>query len=157
MAFMWARSLLVVGLAVLAAAAAGCSFDRQWRALARGPAATQTQTDPLAGRWDGKWVSDRNGHSGRLRAIVTPADATSYRAEFSALFLGIMRFDHGANLTAAAAREPDGAMSFEGKEDLGALAGGVYQYKGTADGQSFIATYECKGDHGRFEMSRPVK
>jgi hypothetical protein len=138
---------------LLMLSAGGCSFDRQWRTLAHAPTTTSTSTgDPLAGRWDGKWTSEQNGHSGRLRAIVTPVDADTYHIDYDARFLGIMRFTHGMNVTAA--REGE-AVKFEGREDLGGLAGGVYRYNGTADGREFISTYESKDDHGRFEMRRP--
>jgi hypothetical protein len=148
---------------LLLPAAGGCAFDRDWRRLKRAqfaaanseaPPATQP-ADALAGRWEGKWVSEKNGHKGKLRAIIRPVDDTTYRVEYDATFLGVLRFDHGMNL--AAARQPDGTVSFEGQEDLGSLAGGVYRYKGSADGRAFTSTYESKYDHGTFEMTRPTK
>jgi hypothetical protein len=146
---------------------AGCAFDRKWRHLVRTAAAAAAaadhdapHADPLAGRWEGRWVSQPSGHSGKLRAIITRIPQTSgggesYRAEFAATFLGILRFDHGTNLTALPA--PSGVLSFEGQENLGALAGGIYRYHGTADGRTFDAAYESKNDHGRFQMKRPAR
>ena len=49
------------------------------------------------------------------------------------------------------------SVAFKGQEDLGLLAGGVYFYKGSADGERFTSTYESADDHGRFEMTRPTR
>ena len=152
---------------LLAVCAGGCAFDREWRRLNRAQFAATAKTttapadaDPLAGRWEGRWVSERNGHAGKLRAIVKPIDATAYRVDYDAMYMGVLRFGYGMKLTAA--REPgrdgngDGErVAFEGQENLGPLAGGVYRYKGVADGRTFTATYESRHDHGRFEMTRP--
>jgi hypothetical protein len=124
-------------------------------------AATAPATDPLAGRWQGRWVSQVNGHSGGLRAIITYAPQTvtadqHYTAEFDASYMGILRFGYGMSLVTKSARDPAGGpVSFHGEEDLGSMAGGVYRYNGTTDGTTFNATYESKDDKGRFEMTRP--
>jgi hypothetical protein len=158
---------LVVLAGLVVASAGGCAFDRKWRALSRadfyarrdiaeGASIDDPLADPLAGRWDGKWVSEASGHTGRLRAIITPVDATTYRVDYDATFLAVLRFGYGMNLTVTPS--PDGGpVTFEGREDLGPLAGGVYRYHGTADGQAFRSTYESGNDHGRFEMTRPKK
>jgi hypothetical protein len=99
-------------------------------------------------------VSEQDGHSGRLRAIVTRADGDTYRIEYDGWFFGILRFTHGMNVTATHAADGS-TVRFEGHEDLGGLAGGVYRYDGTADGQQFKSTYQSSEDHGRFEMRRP--
>jgi hypothetical protein len=162
-----AARAVIVGV-VLAATAGGCAFDRKWRALARADFYARRDMnngrslpDPLpdrrlVGRWDGKWVSEASGHTGRLRAIITPVDATTYHVDYDAMFLGVLRFGYGMNL-AVTADPAGGPVAFEGQEDLGALAGGVYRYHGTADGQTFRSTYESGNDHGRFEMTRPRK
>ena len=119
------------------------------------PATRQAaDADPLAGRWEGRWVSERNGHAGKLRAIVKPIDATAYRVDYDAMYMGVLRFGYGMKLRAAP-HDESRKVAFEGEENLGALAGGVYRYKGVADGQTFTATYASRYDHGRFEMTRP--
>jgi hypothetical protein len=147
---------------VLIALLTGCSFDRKWRAAKRAEAAfvpttlaVTPPTDPLAGRWQGKWVSKSNGHSGGLRAIITRVDDHTYRADFDASYMAILRFGYGMQLNAK--RDPDGEIAFEGNENLGSLAGGEYQYNGTADGTTFDATYKSSADHGTFQMTRPTK
>jgi hypothetical protein len=157
-------SVLLIGVAALSG---GCAFDRKWLKLgeeARAskpamaiPTTTPASTDPLAGRWEGKWQSEQNGHSGRLRAIATRVDAGTYHIDYDAYFMGIFRFTHGMNVSATRADDAGAALRFEGQEDIGPLAGGVYHYTGTADGQAFTSTYQSNDDHGRFEMKRPAK
>jgi hypothetical protein len=152
----------MVMIALFACAAGGCSFDRQWRQLGHDAWPTNSavattapaSADPLAGRWDGTWVSEQDGHSGRLRAIVDRVDSDTYHIEYDGWFFGILRFTHGMNVTATRAADAN-TVHFEGQEDLGGFAGGVYRYNGTADGQQFQSTYQSSEDHGRFEMRRP--
>jgi hypothetical protein len=152
----------MVMMAVFSCAVGGCSFDRRWRQLrheswAKTSAVATTapaSADPLAGRWDGKWVSEQDGHSGRLRAIVDRVDGDTYHIEYDGWFFGILRFTHGMNVTTTRATDGN-AVHFEGQEDLGGLAGGVYRYDGTADGQQFKSTYQSSADHGHFDMRRP--
>ena len=140
-----ATALLLGGLLSISG---GCSFDRKWNRLAAAPA----EANYLSGRWAGTWKSERNNHSGKLRAIITPVDDVTYRADFDARYMGILRFGYSMNL---AARRDGDVIRFQGEENLGWLAGGVYRYDGTTDGQAFDCTYESKHDHGRFEMTRP--
>lgn len=150
-------SLLLVSLqalagCLLATGLSGCSsFGREWRAAARLP----PPADPLAGRWEGRWVSEVNGHAGRLRALLTPTGEHSYRARFHARYAGLFTFGYTVDLRAT--NDASGVAHFAGSADLGKLAGGVYRYTGRADASSFQASYESRLDHGRFELRRPGK
>lgn len=128
---------------------AGCSsFSRQWETAMKQP----VPADGIRGPWEGKWVSDRNGHTGRLRCVMTQAGLHSYTAHFHAVYWKILRVAYEVPFHT----EPqDDAVKFSGEADLGKLAGGVYTYEGTATPFVFHAIYRCKYDHGRFEMSRP--
>jgi hypothetical protein len=138
-------------LAVLLAAVTGCSnFGREWKAAARQPAPTAG----IGGRWEGTWVSEANGHSGRLRAILTPESEASYRTRFRARYAGILSFGYTVTLLTT---NDAGVVRFGGQADLGKFAGGVYTYAGYATPTNFFSTYKSKGDHGRFEMRRPAK
>ena len=133
-------SLLLLCLTLLS----GCStFDRDWQAPA--PA------DGLAGRWQGRWVSDLNGHEGELRAIVTRLADDRYQARYRARYWKVMNFEYTVEMTT---QQREGELHFEGQADLGFFAGGVYTYKGTATDRQWLSTYESKFDHGRFEMEK---
>ena len=128
----------------------GCSsFNQEWRAASALPAAP---TD-VTGRWQGTWDSDQSGHGGGLRCVVSRLDEQTFRAHFAATYAGALRFNYVARLTGQTA--PDGYTYFEGSADLGALAGGVYEYEGRADAREFECVYRSKSDRGRFQMARP--
>lgn len=137
---------------LLLTALVGCSqFGREWRAAARQP----PPADSLAGRWEGRWVSEVNGHTGRLRALLTPTGEHTWRAHFHARYAGLFAFGYTVELRAT--NDASGVAHFGGSADLGRLAGGVYTYAGRADATNFLATYASRSDHGRFEMGRPRK
>src|SRR6185503_1791788 len=74
--------LATCGLAI-ATATTGCStFNRDWK---RGSADVALAHD-IDGRWEGSWLSENNGHQGRLRCLVTRLDDRSYRARFKATY-----------------------------------------------------------------------
>lgn len=127
----------------------GCSsFNKEWRAAAKSTPAPNS----IEGRWQGEWRSEHNGHHGKLRAVVTQASPTTYRAHYKATYKTILHFSYVATLHGA---ETNGAVALEGEADLGKLAGGVYTYKGTASPTNFQSAYKSKYDHGQYEMNRP--
>ncbi len=138
--------LLFLMPAVVLVGASCSSFNREWRRVEKNPVAS---TD-LEGRWEGQWISDVNGHHGKLRCIVSK-DGGVYRARFRAKYQKILSFGYTVALNS---EKTDGGFKFSGEADLGALAGGVYHYEGHADVASFFSTYSCKYDHGKFEMQR---
>jgi len=86
----------------LAMAATGCStFNRDWNQAS----ATPALANGIDGRWEGSWLSDRNGHHGRLRCLVSRLDDRSYRARFKATYWKFFRFGYGVNLQVT--REPN--------------------------------------------------
>src|ERR1051325_10046821 len=115
---------------------AGCSsFNRDWKKTGRSSAAAAG----LEGRWEGQWISEVNGHHGRLRCIVQKQEDV-YQARFRAKYRKILSFGYTVPLRA----EPiDNGYKFRGEADLGTLAGGVYHYEGHADATSFFSTYSC--------------
>jgi hypothetical protein len=140
-------ALLILMLAVvLFGASCSSSFNREWRKVGRSPMAGTG----LEGRWEGQWISEVNGHHGRLRCIVTK-EGDIYQARFRAKYRKILSFGYTVPLKA----EPTASgYEFRGEADLGALAGGVYHYGGHADATNFFSTYSCKYDHGTFRMIR---
>ena len=138
---------MIVGAAMTLA---GCSgFDRAWKAAEERP----TPEDAITGRWVGTWQSEVNDHSGKLRAIITKQDENTYLARYHATYAGWLTFETKARLRG----EPTGENRVElrGEEDLGWLAGGVYEYDGHATPEEFYSTYKSKHDHGTYTMMRP--
>jgi hypothetical protein len=130
----------------------GCSFNRDWkRATNAHPLETRDSNKAILGRWEGTWKSDVNGHTDRLRCIVTRQDA-GFRARFHANYKKIFTFTYAVPLQV---EQRDGRSHFSGAANLGWYAGGRYQYEGAASATNFTATYRCKSDHGIFQMTRP--
>jgi hypothetical protein len=128
----------------------GCSsFNRDWKQMRTNP----TPDDPITGRWDGSWISDQNGHTGRLRALITKGTGAEYQARFHAKFFKI--FSYGYSIPMKVMRGPD-LLTFEGQADLGWLAGGIYRCHGTATATNFHALYTSKRDHGKLLLTRPA-
>lgn len=126
----------------------GCStFNRAWRQAGRQPAPTNS----LEGRWEGRWLSDANGHHGKLLCLVTRKPDGDYAARFRATYWRVLRFSYSVTLKVE--RHDDG-WHFRGEENLGKLAGGVYCYSGHASQTGFHSTYDSKYDRGKFEMHR---
>jgi hypothetical protein len=140
------RKLALLALVpAVALVAASCSFNREWREVGRNPIANSG----LEGRWEGRWISQENGHRGRLRCIVSK-DGEYYRARFHAKYVKILSFGYTIPLKAEAT---DNGYKFRGEANLGVM-GGVYRYEGYADATNFFSTYSSKYDHGTFQMQR---
>lgn len=138
--------VLVLAVALLAG---GCSsFSREWKSAAANPPAADT----IEGRWEGKWLSDVNHHNGALRCVFKRVTSTNYTAHFKATYWKIFRASYRVGFSGEL---KDGVWQFQGAEDLGWLFGGIYHYRGRIVPTNFFCTYECKYDHGTFELSRP--
>ena len=134
----------------------GCSaFNYEWRQAVKKP----IPTNNITGAWEGTWLSHANGHNDKLRCLITPTGTNRYDAKFHAAY-SHSRFKwlkvHFGYTVPLEAQPGTNSVTFLGREDLGALAGGVYTYEGHADATNFFSTYKCKYDHGIFQMRRPV-
>lgn len=137
----------VVALAALLGFSGCSTFNRDWKAAATAP----TPANSIEGRWEGKWLSDHNGHSGRLRALIRKLDNGQYETRFHAKYGGILSFGMQVNFDVKPA---GGLWQFSGEENLG-KSYGVYRYEGKASATNFFSTYKASFDHGTFQMSRP--
>jgi len=136
--------LLLVALSLV-----GCSsFNRDWKRATLGP----PPTDGLAGRWEGFWMSERNGHNGKLRCLITQSNSGPYQARFRAKYWKILAFGYTVPLTVERSND---TFRFEGEANLGRLGGGLYSYSGAVCGTNFHSTYRSKYDFGHFQMQRP--
>ena len=129
---------------------AGCgTFNREWNKALKEPVVAAG----LEGPWQGRWRSEVNGHSGKLRCLVKPQEDGKYQARFHAKYAGIFSFSYAVVLQT---KQVDQDIKFQGEADLGKLAGGIYYYDGMADPTNFFAAYRSRHDHGVFEMQRPA-
>ena len=142
------QAVLGVAMAALLVLSGCSTFNRDWQAAATNPAPTNS----IAGRWEGKWVSDHNGHNGRLRALIRPLDNGQYEARYHAKYGFIFSFGMAAKLDVKPAA--NGPWQFSGVEHLGGFYG-EYRYEGQASGTNFFSTYKASVDHGTFQMTRP--
>ncbi len=145
----WLSCPLLFGL-LFAMITTGCSsFHRRWEKAV----ATPPPANDFSGAWEGSWLSEVNGHHGRLRCLVTPLDDGHYRARYKATYRRIFRFRYTVDMQVE--QTPGGAFKFVGEADLGWWGGGVYHYEGQATSTNFFSTYSAKYDHGNFQMKRP--
>ena len=116
----------------------GCStFNREWRLAGQTPALA----DSIEGRWEGRWLSEVNGHNGQLRCLMRRQQDTGWQARFRATYGKILHFSYTVPLTV---QEHYGGWEFNGEENLGKFAGGVYYNEGRASDTNFAATYRSK-------------
>jgi hypothetical protein len=120
-------------------------FDQRW---AR---AGMPDSHGVAGCWEGEWISAVSGHSGRLRCVVEPLAAASWRMYFRGEYARFFRACYGTEFLVS--RE-DGRWTFSGGSNLGALAGGEYAYSGYATLEQMVCTYRSAKDHGEFRLRK---
>jgi hypothetical protein len=134
------RTALFLFVAVLAT---GCSsFEREWRKQ-------PPESSGIAGRWEGRWQSERTGHSGKLRAIITPQAPKQYHGWFRATYRSVLSAEYGVTLDV---QQRGPRFKFLGAANLGVW--GRYETTGYATATQFHATYRSKFDYGTFAMQR---
>jgi len=127
----------------------GCSsFNREYKTALSQP----IPASDISGPWEGRWLSDKNGHTGKLRAVLQQTGANEYDAHFHATFWKILRASYRVPLKID---QTAGRTALSGESDLGLLSGGVYTYEGEVTPTTFFSMYKSKYDHGTFEMKRP--
>ena len=159
---------MTVGCLLLVAflAATGCcSFSSRWNELAAAPPA------PTAGDvslWEGTWLSDHNGHNGKLRCIVSkiePAEAIAAKPVPSGAPIPTHRFEFSAtwglgfvsDYTIDMVVTPEGdKLHFKGSFPIVVwpLIDDTYHTEGTIEGDQSKAKYHAEIDEGTFEMTR---
>jgi hypothetical protein len=122
------------------------NFDNAWR-----KAATRKPSHDLSGRWEGRWISSRNGHNGALRTVITPEGANKFHALFHATYGSVLTFTYPVTFETTQHGE---RIDFHGESNLPSWAGGRYTSNGHATRTDFTAIYKSKYDDGRFEMKR---
>ncbi len=143
-------SLLILPLVALFLSSC-VSFEHNWdKSVADYHAGKITSP---AGPWEGNWATKTNGHTGNLRAIVTPSGKYPgeydfhYHATWKEIFSGAYKVRYPVTGSR-------GRYLANGQEKLGIF--GTFEHKATITGNSFKATYSNdKGDLGNFSLKRP--
>jgi hypothetical protein len=110
----------------------------------------QAQPPELSGKWSGRWVSDKNGHSGPLHARFRQLDGESYRVAFRGRFWGVFPFFYRTTMNVEGSGEDVAVLT--ASQRLGPL--GTFTTTAVATSTSFDATFSSRNDSGRFVMSR---
>ena len=155
MRFMRAKNIsarLCLGLGLATIIFSGCSaFNYEWRQAAK----KTTPVSSITGRWEGRWISEANGHHDQLRALITVVDTNHYDVKFHAAYKQWITVHFGYTVRMETMYGGGHTVAFHGSENLGWLAGGIYTYDGRADATNFFSTYNSKYDRGTFQMKRP--
>ena len=137
-------TIAVFASLLILVAAAGCRYHQ-------GGAEAQDPGPSIEGRWKGTWLSDFNGHTGELWAIITGQDDGSLLVKYRGTYGAGLTFQYEVPMTV----ERDGdILRFSAESDLGDMWGGVYTYEGSVEGDVFHSTYNSSVDHGTFNMTR---
>ena len=118
---------------------------------ARWEAAAGLDKDSVGGRWTGEWVSEVTSHRGPLRAVLSVVSPALWHLAFHAGYSKFFRACYTTDFNVVA---EDGRWAFTGRQDLGALAGGTYEYSGYATVTEMVCRYKTEKDHGEFRLSR---
>ena len=105
--------------------------------------------DEPSGRWKGRWSSGTSGHSGPMRARVTPSSDGTYKAVFAGRFAGVIPFVYQAELQPV--QSWDGPV-FVTEKKLPLL--GSYRMHAIIPGDSFNANWSAVGDTGQVRLQR---
>lgn len=125
---------------------ANCSdFTTQWTKAAN-------KKEPgIGGCWQGEWVSAATGHRGPLRCVLDPVTPRQWRMAFRAEYAKVFRACYATEFNVV---EADGRWTFSGGSNLGALAGGAYEYRGSATADTLTCSYKSAKDHGEFRLKK---
>ena len=107
-------------------------------------------TPDLSGKWSGYWVSDKNGHTGSLRATFRQQDCDTYRVTYSGRFAKIIPFRYTTTMDVVGAG--DGVVILSAEKRLPLT--GAFRTTAVATGTNFDATYTSPRDRGRFVLRR---
>jgi hypothetical protein len=121
------------------------SYKRNWETTLRANAT------PPKGCWEGTWVSAANGHTGKLRCIVSDAPA-GYRFHYQATWAKFLSGEF--SLVCPAIKTGPATWTVSGSKDLGAAMGGTFTHEAQITADRIKAGYRSKLDHGTMELHR---
>jgi len=147
------KTLLPVFCLCLLASCGGHSFDSSWKEANINYSAGKTSA--VTGPWEGSWHSAANGHKGKLRCVIEPANGkkvdSRYLFHYWATWAGPLQGGFDAEFDI---KKMGSQYHVQGEEDLGAF--GSFMHEGVIQNKDFEATYRSSsGDHGTFNLHRP--
>jgi len=137
----------------LLASCAGPRFNSAWQKA--GEEYRAGKTSPVTGPWEGSWLSDSNGHKGKLRCVITPAagkaESNRYLFRYWATWAGPLQGGFKAEFEV---EKMGSQYHIQGQENLGIF--GSFRHEGVIQGKHFEANYRSSsGDYGTFNLRRP--
>lgn len=157
---------LAIGILILTSAlltsCAGPGFESAYQKSLDSYQAADPKPE-VSGPWEGYWLSDKNGHTGKLRAIGTEDSSLGrneqgsgkefqqvefrYHATWAKILSGGYTSDHLVR------RKSDGSITVRGEKEIAFL--GLYTSEGTIEGEKFESRYHSDADQGVFVLRRP--
>ena len=116
--------------------------------LALSSAAT-AQPD-LTGTWSGYWVSDKNGHTGPMRAKFTQLNPEQYKVTYSGRFAKVIPFRYSTTMDVVATGSEVVVLTAE--KPLGPF--GTFRTTAYSTTTNFDATFTSHRDSGKFVLRR---
>lgn len=125
---------------------ANCSeFKDKWDKASQKPAGG------VGGCWQGEWISAASGHRGPLRCVVDQIAEDQWRMSFRAEYGKVFRACYATDFQVT---QQEGRWTFSGGSNLGVLAGGAYEYQGSATADALTCSYKSAKDHGEFRLRK---
>lgn len=121
---------------------------------ARWEDARHLDVNSVSGRWEGEWVSEKTGHRGPLRCVLTVVSPALWHLAFRASYSRVFRACYTTSFNVV---QESGRWTFTGRQDLGTLAGGQYEYSGDASLAEIVCRYRSARDHGEFRLTRTLR
>lgn len=142
------KTLPLFSLLVLSSCS-GVRYEKDWTATLAKPA------KGISGCWEGKWLSEANGHTGALQCVVSQVSGKPdhYLFHYRATWVKVLRA--AFTIECAAKQSSDGTWTVSGEKDLGPAFGGVFSHTATITQQALQARYSAKLDRGTMELVRP--
>jgi hypothetical protein len=132
------KLLSIFSAAVFAILFSGCAYFER------------AQSDPATGQWEGSWyVGNSTQPAGGLKADVTRTGPNQWEAIFDAEYGQQSRYQ-----VVMPGKLQDGVVIFQGDVDLGQASGGVFNWSGRIEGDTFNGVYTSRGISGTFKLNR---
>ena len=142
------KTLPLLSIFVLSSCS-GVRYEKDWTAALAKP------TKGISGCWEGKWLSDANGHTGALQCVVSQVSGRPdhYLFHYRATWVKVLRA--AFTIECAVKQHSSGTWTVSGEKDLGPAFGGVFSHTATITPEALQAQYSAKLDRGKMELVRP--